>query len=173
MKSSVDQGIKMLLLKKVNKGIPTMLEDMLTEFDKGELLDLANYYNTKIAGITLNKETGDITEVAKIDVENLDLDGSIRDQIKISGDISDTNKFIIKRAYQKDEKEAIKAYEDFYPAKFESLNKEVETLVNQLPEGVNLSVATTPSGPLLSVKANRKVSASENESYKKYKWKTS
>ena len=166
MKSSVDVGIKDVAFKEVNKGAPTMLEDMLTEFDKGELLDLANYYNTKIAGITLNKETGDITEVAKIDVENLDLDGSIRDQIKISGDISDTNKFIIKRAYQKDEKEAIKAYEDFYPAKFESLNKEVETLVNQLPEGVNLSVATTPSGPLLSVKANRKVSASENETIK-------
>ncbi len=166
MKSSVDIGIKDVAFKEVNKGIPTMLEDILTEFDKGELLDLANYYNTKIAGITRNKETGDITEIAKIDVENLDLDGSIRDQIKISGDISDTNKFIIKRAYQKDEKEAIKAYEDFYPAKLDSITKEVISLGKQLPEDAYIYTTSTPSGPLLRIKVDRKVSTSENEKIK-------
>ena len=166
MKSTVDKGIKNTAFNEVNKGFTTMLEDVLTEFDKDRLLNLANHFNEKIAGITRDKETGDITEIAKIDVENLDLDGSIRDQIKISGDISDTNKFIIKRAYQKDEKEAIKAYEDFYPAKLDLITKEVISLGKQLPEDAYTYTTSTPSGPLLRIKVDRKVSTSENEKIK-------
>ena len=166
MKSTVDQGIKNVAFDEVNKGVPTMLEDILTQFNKGELLDLANYYNEEIAGLERDKDTGEVTKIDKINVEDLDLDGSIKDQIKISGDISDTNKFIIKRAYQKDEKEAIKAYQDFYPAKMDSLTEEVISLGKQLPEDVYIYTTNTPSGPLLRIKTDKKVSASENETIK-------
>jgi len=95
MKTVVDAGIKNTAFKEVNKGIPTMLEDMLTQFDKGELLDLANYFNENIAGAEKDEE-GNIIKgefVKKINVDNLDLDGSIKDQIKIGGNCKSSTAF--------------------------------------------------------------------------------
>ena len=155
MKEAVTKGISNVALEEAKKGSKTLLQDSLSDIDQDYLLDLANYYNK-----------GELDSRKLIDVKKLGglTGGDTKELLKIAGSIKGTDVILRTRKFEEDNKTAVKAWEDFYPVKFETLNKEAETLFNKAKKlGVNVEIVETPSGPLFKLVTDKNLSSSDAE----------
>mgnify|MGYP001331876122 CR=1 FL=1 len=154
MKEKVSNGISNIALQEAKEGSKTLLQNALTDIDKNYLLDLANYHNDN----TLNKRK-------KINLENLGglENDDTKELLTIAGSIKGTDLVLRKRNFEKDNKNAVKAWEDFYNPKLETIQKEFANLLNQLPPTVSVESSETPSGPLFKIDSTKDLGDTENK----------
>ena len=146
MKEVVTKGISNVALQEAKEGSKTLLQNALTDIDQGYLLGLANHHNEKI-----------IDEKKKITLENFG--GLENDELKelltIAGSTKRSDLLLRERNLEKDMPKAVKAWEDFYNPKLETIQKKFSNLLNQLPPTVSVESSETPSGPLFRIDSTK------------------
>lgn len=154
MKEVVTKGISNVALQEAKEGSKTLLQNALTDIDQNYLLNLANHHNESI----LDKKK-------KIDIANLGglENDDTKELLTIAGSIKGTDLVLRKRNFEKDNKNAVKAWEDFYNPKFETIQKEFTNLIKQLPPTVSVELSETSSGPLFKIDSTKNLGDAENK----------
>jgi len=154
MKEAVTKGISNFALEEAKKGAKTLLQDSLSDIDQDYLLNLANKYNSA--------ELDDKKQIDLAKLGGLTSDDT-KELLKLAGSIKGTDIVLKTRKLEEDNKKAVKAWEDFYNPKFETLQKEIVNTIKKLPPSVSVEFTETPSGPLFKVDSTKDLGNVENK----------